>query len=135
MKQEPPQSYSVLARHVEYLYDQTGQVLQVIQGDAAETSPQELLTGTREDHQFHLRTNAAGAAKTARRPQTKQSNQPTTVLPSFSLSVTPFFPLVQCYSEPNQQQHMFPTPRDTSCQTTGIVIHHVLQKKVAAKRA
>ena len=77
---------------------------------AAMARPQELLTGTSEEHQFHLPTNAAGAAKTARRPRTILPNQPTTVLPSFSLSACPF-PLVQCYSRQNQQQHMFPNPK------------------------
>ena len=100
---------------------------------AAMARPQELLTGTSEEHQFHLPTNAAGAAKTARRPRTILPNQPTTVLPSFSLSATPFPPGAVLFS-PQSTTTRSPTPRYTSSRTTGTVIHHVLQKKAAAKR-
>ena len=77
---------------------------------AAMARPQELLTGTSEEHQFNLPTNAAGAAKTARRPRTILPNQPTTVLPSFSLSATPFPPGAVLFSPQSTTTHV-PQPQ------------------------
>ena len=77
---------------------------------AAMARPQELLTGTSEEHQFHLSTNAAGAAKTACRPRTILPNQPTTLLLSFSLWATPFPPGAVLFSPKSTTTHV-PQPQ------------------------